>query len=175
MRRATHTFANDPTEVGRARRVLGANLGSWGAPVDPNILLAVSELMTNAVRHGRGVVQLTVAYDEQRLRIEVHDEGGATVPEFRDPQTGGVDIGGFGLHLVDAIADDWGIEHNGGTRVWFEAALGTTGGNGASRLPRFGLSPPVPGDHGAAPASGLERFDIGRLSGPAPRPTIDEG
>lgn len=123
MRRATHTFASDSAEVGRARRVVGATLTSWGAPVDQNLLLVVSELMTNAVRHGRGVVQVTVACDEGRVRLEVHDEGGATLPAFRRPQLRGGDVGGFGLRMVDAIADDWGIDHNGGTRVWAEARV----------------------------------------------------
>lgn len=125
MRRATHTFASDSAAVGRARRVVVATLASWGAPLDQNLLLVVSELMTNAVRHGRGVVDLTVACDERRVRLEVHDEGGPTLPAFRRPELRGGVVGGFGLRLVDAIVDDWGVDHNGGTRVWAEAALGS--------------------------------------------------
>lgn len=166
MRRATHTFANHSAEVGRARRAVGATLESWGAPVDQNLLLVVSELMTNAVRHGSGVVELTLACDDHRIRLEVHDEGSATLPAFRSPQTGGVDVGGFGLRLVDALADDWGIDHNGGTKVWAERAFGTTAGDQAPTLRPAASGPARPGRHGPAPGQGPAHFARVRLPGP---------
>lgn len=119
MRSATHTFASDPAEIGRARRAVTASLRSWGASPEPGLLLVVSELMTNAVSHGRGHVHVTVSLDDKRVRIEVHDQG-AGLPAFRDPEVAGTGVGGFGLHLVDALSDDWGIDKDGGTRVWAE-------------------------------------------------------
>jgi hypothetical protein len=60
-----------------------------------------------------------VSLDERRVRVEVHDQG-AWLPAFRQPETSGTGVGGFGLHLVDALAEDWGIEKGIGTRVWAE-------------------------------------------------------
>ncbi len=119
MRSATHTFASETAEIRRARQAVSASLRSWGAAPDPNTMLVVSELMTNAVRHGLGVVHVTVSIDDRRVRVEVHDQG-AGLPAFREPETSGTGVGGFGLHLVDALAEDWGIEKGVGTRVWAE-------------------------------------------------------
>lgn len=75
--------------------------------------LLVSELATNAVRHGSGRIELLIVPTPQGLRFCVCDEGGG-VRERRPP---GED-GGFGLHLVADLADRWGQEP---TRdVWFE-------------------------------------------------------
>jgi anti-sigma regulatory factor (Ser/Thr protein kinase) len=119
MRRTTYTFASDTVEIGRARRSVEDTLASWGVRVDADLALLVSELMTNAVRHGRGTVHLALEVDDRRVRVEVHDEG-AGLPRARTPQLSGSRVGGFGLNLVAAIADDWGVDPVGGTRVWAE-------------------------------------------------------
>ena len=94
-----------------------------GDAIDPalrhDILLLVSELVTNSVKYGaEGGVKLQVeAPAPKRLRVEVINQGTPFEPKARDrPQT---EPGGWGLHLVETLADRWGV-HEGSTHVWFE-------------------------------------------------------
>ena len=87
----------------------------------PDVRLLVSELVTNAVRHGRGCdggVELALQVEDGCVRVEVVDGGGGFVPRPRDPDP--ASMGGWGLVVVDRLADRWGVEGAGGTRVWFE-------------------------------------------------------
>jgi anti-sigma regulatory factor (Ser/Thr protein kinase) len=79
--------------------------------------LLVSELATNAVRHGQGMITLRASVDEDRLLVEVIDEGSGfeRAIERSDLQQ----LGGWGLRVVDAEASRWGV-HEGTTHVWFE-------------------------------------------------------
>ena len=84
------------------------------------VRLLVSELVTNAVIHGRGRITLRASrLNGDRLLVEVIDEGSgleAAVRErdFEDPRAGG-----RGLTIVDAESSRWGIR-KGTTHVWFE-------------------------------------------------------
>ena len=128
-------FAREASEIGRARRLVLATLRSWGVPVDQQTLLLVtSELMTNAVRHGDGVVCLVVRAADDRVRIEVHDTGAGTAAP-REAVTSGPGVGGFGLHMVEALADAWGVEHGAGTVVWAETAIDAPAAPGPSASP----------------------------------------
>src|ERR1700744_4212302 len=86
-------------------------LTEWFAPVlaDDTLTTArllVSELVTNAVTHGRGRVTLRAQVFERRLRVEVIDEGDGFECELeRDFQRPGV--GGWGLSLVDVESSRW--------------------------------------------------------------------
>lgn len=79
--------------------------------------LVVSELVTNAVRHGRGRVALSLALAEDgRPTGEVVDEGDPfEVPRMR-PTEG--DAGGWGLWIVAALAERWGMS-DGSAGIWF--------------------------------------------------------
>lgn len=81
--------------------------------------LLVSELITNAVRHGRGQVTLKARLVEGRLLVEVIDEGNGFEHELRerDFQTAG--LGGWGLSIVDAESSRWGVSRDS-SHVWFE-------------------------------------------------------
>jgi anti-sigma regulatory factor (Ser/Thr protein kinase) len=83
--------------------------------------LLVSELVTNGVKYGgEGQIRLEVEADESRLRAEIVDQGDGFDPQSRENrQMKPSDEGGWGLHLVETLADDWGV-HAGSTHVWFE-------------------------------------------------------
>jgi anti-sigma regulatory factor (Ser/Thr protein kinase) len=80
--------------------------------------LLVSELMTNAIKHGDGTQPVELhAHWNAEVRIEISDHGDGFAPA---PRVGAVDEpGGFGLYLVGQLADRWGVETNQGTTVWF--------------------------------------------------------
>lgn len=103
-------------------------LGSLRHEVDPEVFdalrLLVSELVTNAVRHARvnegnhEPIELRVETGPDGVRTAVTDPGrGFRVPHG-GPQPSG--SSGWGLHLVDLMADRWGVSADGITRVWFE-------------------------------------------------------
>ncbi|MGW7381707.1 ATP-binding protein [Streptomyces sp. NPDC054794] len=69
-----------------------------------SVVLAVSELVTNAHVHGHSAAQLILTWDEECLHVTVHDAS-TRLPEQRRPGEGA--SGGRGLLLVDALADDW--------------------------------------------------------------------
>lgn len=80
-------------------------------------LLLVSELVSNAVLHGKGRILLSIAMSGARCRIEVSDEGGGRPQQRADPGP----EGGWGLRLVAALAASWGVD-DGRTAIWFELA-----------------------------------------------------
>jgi anti-sigma regulatory factor (Ser/Thr protein kinase) len=80
--------------------------------------LLVSELVTNAVRHGDGdePLELHARWNDE-VHVEVCDHGVGFSPA---PRIGALDEpGGFGLYLVGRLADRWGVETADGTTVWF--------------------------------------------------------
>jgi anti-sigma regulatory factor (Ser/Thr protein kinase) len=79
--------------------------------------LVVSELVTNAVVHGVGRIRFLADLDEDRLFVEVIDEGAGFDHLMRDVPFD--EQGGRGLTIVDAAASRWGI-HEGTTHVWAE-------------------------------------------------------
>jgi anti-sigma regulatory factor (Ser/Thr protein kinase) len=94
----------------------------------PDLELLVSELVTNSVRHAglptSGPISMRVAIEAGYLRIEVSDPGkGFTLPG--PVESDGVAESGWGLKLVDRLADGWGMARTdaGVTTVWFEMHL----------------------------------------------------
>lgn len=117
----------DPAEVGRARRWARSRLAVSGIgadePLAENLILLVSELVTNAVVHtGRpAVLRLSLpdaAAESATVRLEVADcSGRAPVPRCVDGEA----TGGRGLALVDGLADRWGWSREGaGKSIWCE-------------------------------------------------------
>ena len=84
-----------------------------------DLALVVSELVTNAVVHGRGAISLIVRLDGEGVYGEVVDDGGGFEREVRE--RGPDDVSGRGLHIVDVMSNRWGV-HEGTTHVWFELA-----------------------------------------------------
>jgi integral membrane sensor domain MASE1/anti-sigma regulatory factor (Ser/Thr protein kinase) len=87
-----------------------------------NLRLLVSELVTNSIRHAHtpawASVDLQAAVFADRVRVEVGDHGPGFDPRPPDPDRDSP--AGWGLYLVDQLADRWGVTRTGGTRVWFE-------------------------------------------------------
>jgi anti-sigma regulatory factor (Ser/Thr protein kinase) len=113
------TLPSEPRSVAEARtRVCEAIAPEFdGGDVD-TLRLLVSEVVTNAVRHGGSTrpVELRATWNSE-VRVEVHDNGDGFTPA---PREGALeDPGGYGLFLVGRLADRWGVETDGGTTVWF--------------------------------------------------------
>src|SRR4051812_42943130 len=86
-----------------------------------DVLLVVSELVTNACLHAGGPDGLTVSLDNKVLRIEVTDQG-AGQPEPRTPHRAGRP-GGHGMFIVQRLFLGWGVVRTPGVTgktVWGE-------------------------------------------------------
>lgn len=86
-----------------------------------DVALVVSELVSNAVRHGRAVpgTGVSIGWEcvDDGLQLRVTDGGSAEEPQVR--RAGPKDTTGRGLAVVRTLADDWGVERNAdGTTVW---------------------------------------------------------
>jgi signal transduction histidine kinase len=112
-------LAGGPYAVTAARLALSDLDSHLDASIAFDVRLLVSELVTNAVRHAGGeAVRLVVGLTGTLLRIEVHDPGHGF--ELKPPPNDPLRASGWGLVLVEELADRWGIDHHPRTRVWFE-------------------------------------------------------
>lgn len=102
-----------------ARRLTRLTLTAFGAAARADDAeLVVSELVTNAVRYGRGssAIALCLGCQGPVLHVSVTD-GNPVPPRERAAQA--CDVAGRGLVVVDALANDWGVEPTGrGKTVW---------------------------------------------------------
>jgi len=125
----------DVRAPGAARIVVAECLRERGAAgVLDSAQLLISELVTNSVLHsGACAVLVRVSLSRTMVRLEVEDSGRGGVVAPRSPDVDGG--GGFGLQLVQALSERWGLERvaQGGTSVWVE-------------LPRTAASAPAPAD-----------------------------
>ena len=105
--------------------------------VAENAELLVSELVTNSVRHAglpeEASIEFSVRASAEVLMVEVADGGQGfdhmLAPRPRiEPEP---EPSGWGLFLVEQIADRWGaVQMDGETRVWFELSPGAIVTNG---------------------------------------------
>lgn len=105
-----------------ARRYLASKAAAWPADLLELVVLLTSELVTNAVVHGLGPVQLMLIDDGLRLRVEVSDAETES-PQLAPRWPGQMDATGRGLLIVDRLADRWGTRPRRtppGKIVWFE-------------------------------------------------------
>ncbi|MEJ7584920.1 MAG: ATP-binding protein [Acidimicrobiales bacterium] len=123
MKELRTAFPADARSPGAARRFVAETLRALGlAYVTEVACLLTSELVTNAVIHAGSPVDLVVAVDDGRVRIEVHDRLDRLLPPDCVPAAAEA-IGGRGLQLVSALSDAWGVVHDGtGKAVWFSLA-----------------------------------------------------
>ncbi|WP_116429145.1 ATP-binding protein [Streptomyces spongiicola] len=129
-REFTMRFTSTPRGARLARRLVSHRLNDWGhpytTPVNETLTLITVELTANAVRHGHVPgrdfrVRLTLT--EGILRIEVTDTRAEKQPPSTPPTPDPSSESGRGLHLVAALADDWGVSPRlaaPGKTVWAE-------------------------------------------------------
>jgi anti-sigma regulatory factor (Ser/Thr protein kinase) len=88
-----------------------------------DVLLVVSELVTNACLHAEGPDELRIACDKKVIRVEVSDRGSGH-PSPRTPHRAGPP-GGHGMFIVQRLCLDWGVVRTNGVAgktVWAELA-----------------------------------------------------
>jgi anti-sigma regulatory factor (Ser/Thr protein kinase) len=115
----TLTLERDQEAPARARTMIRGLRSLLGEERTEDATLLVSELVTNAVKYGTGAIELRVEAPEGGPgRFTVSDAGSEDAePVMRE--SGGERGGGYGLQLVDRIADEWGVVH-ASMHVWFE-------------------------------------------------------
>lgn len=119
-------LAPGPTAGSAARRELLAGNGTLPSSIRDDVLLLVTELVTNAVRHSSagpdGLVRVELRRGTDIVRVAVSNEGTgftASAPRERN------EAEGWGLALIDRIADRWAVTPSGsGTCAWFEIGYG---------------------------------------------------
>ena len=124
-------FDAGPAAAPAARAALSALDGKLDPHVLEDLRLLVTELVSNSIRHAETAsIRLRVAVAGDVVRVEVTDTGRGFIPSPHAPVEGRA--GGWGLYLVDRLADRWGVARDGLTRVWFEIdARARAAGGGA--------------------------------------------
>ncbi|MFF4902034.1 SpoIIE family protein phosphatase [Streptomyces sp. NPDC001068] len=123
---ASWTLPRDETAVRRARNLTTGQLAEWGlAGLEDSMRLIVSELVTNAVRHGAGPIGLRLIRHEV-LTVEVSD---ADPYSPRPRSARNVDEHGRGLAMVARLSRRWGTRpaHDGKV-LWAEVDLAHASG-----------------------------------------------
>jgi anti-sigma regulatory factor (Ser/Thr protein kinase) len=119
--RQTFTVAPEPESVPHAReRVVELAQPFVDEERIADLRLVISEVITNAVRHGgEGDMLVAVTPKQSYLCVQVTDTGDGFAPRPRafEPD----DDGGFGLFLIERLTRRWGLtREDRNTRVWFE-------------------------------------------------------
>jgi anti-sigma regulatory factor (Ser/Thr protein kinase) len=101
----------------KAPSVSRSRVSSMRGSLEPrcdDVLLLVSELVSNSVRHARSCdIDVSVRAENGWIRVEVSDDG----PGFTHDAPRG---DGLGLSIVDRLADEWGVEPGERFTVWAE-------------------------------------------------------
>jgi anti-sigma regulatory factor (Ser/Thr protein kinase) len=121
---ATHEVAHfEPSGVApsQARRLVRRTVGDL-VPEDvvETAELLVSELVTNAVVHGSGIIVVVIDCDDQHVSISVSDDEPAE-PQIQPERP--MAIGGRGLRMIESLASAWGVRPRSdgpGKQVWVQ-------------------------------------------------------
>ncbi|WP_242659332.1 ATP-binding protein [Thermostaphylospora chromogena] len=111
---ATYVLSPRPDSIQRSRAFAAGTLAGWGlSELRENVELVVSELATNALRHGlrladrrpHASVRLSLIRRGHMVACAIADPGSAA-PVLRHP--GPLEPGGLGLHIVQSLSERWG-------------------------------------------------------------------
>ena len=122
--RTSFSVGGGPEAAAEARAAIAPLRDRLGKDLACDLELLVSELVTNSYRHSGAEerpIGVDVTVSEDLVRGEVVDQG----PGFRAepvPNKGSRDIGGWGLVILDRLAERWGVRGGPPTRVWFEVS-----------------------------------------------------
>lgn len=145
----------DPSSVTLARRQAREALLAWHVPqLADDVQLVVTELVANAVRHAPARVQLRLLLEGPTLRVEVSDDQPVMLP--RRTARAVVAENGRGLLIVEALAQDWGVDGDpAGKTVWCELHVPAPT-TGTADVLRFDLGPAQLGrqQRSSGPATG---------------------
>ena len=123
---------NSPEAAAQARNALRRLADRLPERRLRDLRLLVSELVTNAFRHaGLGPddrIRLRAKLSAASIRVEVHDSGRGFKPRRVDPDP--ARTSGWGLYLVETLANRWGVDRDRQTCVWFELDRPATGSPG---------------------------------------------
>ncbi len=148
---STMALPHGPACVGEARQRLRRDLRARGAAetVVDDATLVLSELLSNACRHGRPIAGAGIRAGwhmdtDGLLTLEVTDGGGSTRPAPSSPSL--TAHGGRGLGIVCALAREWGVrERPGETTVWAVLAIRGRHARREGVGARLGLATAAPG------------------------------
>jgi anti-sigma regulatory factor (Ser/Thr protein kinase) len=113
-------LGSGPEAAASARTAISKLQADLDPPLIETLRLLVTELVTNSVRHtAADSLTLSVAIGRSAVLTEVADTGPGFDPRWVE-HSGDHDTG-WGLFLVERLADRWGVRHDGASkRVWFE-------------------------------------------------------
>jgi anti-anti-sigma regulatory factor len=120
--RLTLTLGPEVSAASTARRLIDRTLAAWGLTVlrDP-ARLVMTELVSNAVRHARTALEISLAWQPDAIHLSVRDHNPAP-PRPGGPVAPTVE-GGRGLLVVDLLARAWGTTPTrDGKVVWASLA-----------------------------------------------------
>jgi anti-sigma regulatory factor (Ser/Thr protein kinase) len=130
------SLTTGPAAASQARSLVQAAIRDWDVPVDPpTAALLTSELVTNAIRHGKGkIIMLAINCDRGQFRVDVHDTSRSD-PVQEDvwayAETG------RGLMLVSHLSTDWGYYPTiKGKAVYFTLAYQVDSDGGEEQRPQ---------------------------------------
>lgn len=131
-----YEIAHGPAAARTARAAADASCEGVSAHLRQTVRLLVSELVSNSVRHAaRGSIDPIVvrfAVSSRFVRVAVTDHGPGFEPRVARPD--GESESGYGLYLVEQLADRWGTSDQGAMTVWFELARSTGSPARSARL-----------------------------------------
>ncbi len=116
------TLSHSPSAVKKADEIterVASQMGFDPKSVD-EIAISATEAVNNAIEHGQGKIFLSLSPSQDRLTIEVWDEGrGFNPQELRDPSSPQniMKTRGRGIFIMRSLMDEVKIRFRPGTRV----------------------------------------------------------
>jgi anti-sigma regulatory factor (Ser/Thr protein kinase) len=111
----SRTLPAGPRTGAEARWFLAEALEDEDVDIDFDAAkLLTTEVATNAARHGKEPIELSIELEEQDLRVSVLDQGAGFDPKDEA-------LRGTGITLIDALSSEWGAQQTEeGAEVWFK-------------------------------------------------------